>query len=197
MRCPLCDRRVDCQPTPSTRTTGTIFPLPNIPEMNMDVEEITARNIRNGTPENVARAYAIKEIADKALRDFEFIVDTEARAAADAVREKHRDVMREFKKAQREADQGVDAARIAHTQKDNRVGQRVVKKGYVRSSIWDRNQATQDIFGRFEMRTAETVFAANHRYLPNIGDIFIRLEKKDGTLGLKFDRAIRDWTIVE
>jgi hypothetical protein len=163
----------------------------------MNVEDLTAKNIKNGTPENVARAYAIKEIADKALRDFEFIVDTEAREAANAVKEKHRVAMNELKKAQREAEQGVDDARVAHTQKDNRVGQRVSMEGYAPGSLWSRNRPKVTFYGRLEMRTAETVFAANQKYLPNIGDMFVRLEKKDGTLGLRFERGIRDWTIVE
>jgi hypothetical protein len=166
-------------------------------DMSMNVEDLTAKNIKNGTPESVARAYAIQEIADKALRDFRFIVDTEARAAADAVREKHREAIRELAAAAFEAEKSVDDARVAHTQKDNRVGQRVSMEGYEPGSVWNRNRKKVTFYGRLEMRTGETVFAANQKYLPNIGDMFVRLEKKDGTLGLRFERNIRDWTIVE
>jgi hypothetical protein len=52
-------------------------------------------------------------------------------------------------------------------------------------------------FGIIEVRRLATVFPANSKYgIPPIGKAFVRLLKKDGTLGKSFD-GISGWSLVK
>lgn len=79
----------------------------------------------------------------------------------------------------------------------------MVEWGYDMRHRWDRSREKKPTGrrGRYELRTADTEFPANtgSYRLPNIGQVFIRILKKDGSPGLKFEslRAGSDWRLEE
>lgn len=161
------------------------------------LEELIAYNVASGLPESVARADAALSIAKSNEDELKYRVDTEARAAAAAVTASYYDQLSELARLRRDAEQIANDAKIADTNKDNRVGQRVSKWGYARTSIWDRNPPKVHRFGTIEVRTHNTVFPANQTWLPAIGHLFVRLEKKNGTPSLRFDNHVQGWEPVE
>lgn len=67
----------------------------------------------------------------------------------------------------------------------------------VLGSAW--SQKYERVEGVVETRRSTTVFPVNTAdyRLPSIGEGFVRLVKKDGALGTKFDRLNSDWRLID
>lgn len=139
-----------------------------------------------------------------ALRDFVAQRDDEQEQRFDAVRdeinEKYRDAIARLRSEAVRAERAYQDA-IVEAAKDK-------LKDYpagivVEWTQWRDNwQRRPDLYkptgrrGKYEIRTRETLFAANRNHgRPSIGEVFIRLIKKDGTPGTGFveSRKSGDW----
>jgi hypothetical protein len=121
------------------------------------------------------------------------------RAATDAIHEANRDRLHDANVACSAAQRALDDARVAEmAAKNPMIGKKMQKTTTRFVNRWSSKQETETTFGILEMRVAETRFPLNMRYgLPLIGSLFIRICKKDGSVGSRVDTAYRAWEEVK
>lgn len=108
------------------------------------------------------------------------------------VRGEHKDRLDALAKTKRDARLAYEAARDAAA-KHPWEGKRVRREVEVGRRF---NRKTVEEFGVVEVRRADSEFPQGQSLgLPTMGEAFVRLEKKDGTTGLRFaDLHRRDWS---
>ncbi|WP_300573458.1 hypothetical protein [Phenylobacterium sp.] len=136
---------------------------------------------------DVDKARAEYSAAKLALSQLESEVATKARAAADAVKAEYADRVRAASLARRAAHVALNAA-ITATAQHPWEGRRVFRLD-PRGAVYGRRAPTR-VEGVVEVRRTGTAFPGNAATysMPEMGDAFVRLLKKDGTPGAKFDR---------
>lgn len=142
----------------------------------------------------IAEAAAALSAAEDAVYKVQRRVNAEVQVAADAVRAKHSAELSEAANGVRAARQTLNSAKEQlpdHPWTGKRVFH-LVSRGHV----WQKLQPDR-VEGIVETRRAGTSFPANAAYysIPATGEGFVRLLKKDGTPGVKFDR-IRGWKLA-
>lgn len=150
---------------------------------------------------NVSEALATAKInyedSQSAVSVMESEIEAEIRAASTAIREKHRATLNIACDKRAAALGEVDDLKVSEATRDNRLGAKVSMKVRKDRNIWSRSEVMETIYGIVEVRTVETRFPENMGYLPAIGSLFVRLMKKNGTVGIRIDDRISEWTVVE
>ena len=150
-----------------------------------------------GVSEALATAKINYEDECSAVSDMESVIEAEIRAATAAIRDKHRAALNIARDQWSAALGELDDLKIMESNRDNRIGMKVSKKVRKDRSLWSRSEAMETIYGIMEVRSPETRFPDNMRYLPSMGSKFVRLMKKDGTVGMRIDERFTNWTVVE
>lgn len=137
--------------------------------------------------------------ADRAVRDLEYEIDAKAREAASAVRATFRDQLATLRATRAAASKALDDARVEAAISSNPMIGRKVQKTFSKPVYRGSYRSREVIgYGIFEVCTSTTVFPSNQRHwLPDIGETFIRLLKKDGTPSLKIDRQTTGWVAID
>lgn len=96
------------------------------------------------------------------------------------------------------AQKAYEGAKIAFESNHPLVGKKVVKLETIHTVQWSRHNTGEkvEVYGQVEVLTEEAraSLPANNRYgIPDVGDLVVRLYKKDGDLGAKVDRFSTKW----
>lgn len=133
--------------------------------------------------------------AADAYKAFKKQVEKEAREAADAVRASYREQLRDLSHATYVANNAL-REHIDATTTHPWEGKKVVRVTHEPVSRWSSKTREVRLYGVVEIRRTDTKFPANQRWgLPDLGDPFVRLLKKDGTPSLKLDRW--NWRVTD
>lgn len=151
------------------------------------------------TLEQAERAHST---AEQALRELNQGIAAEQRAAALVIAERHADEVAVARRALEAARRALIAAKDA-TPDHPMTGKAVYQMVETRRYSFDASRLVR-VDGIVETRRSTTAFPGNTAdyRLPRMGDGFVRLLKKDGTPGTKFERLESYsgkllWSLVE
>lgn len=147
----------------------------------------------------------LKAAADKARDEFNAIKSERDAAFREAKREVENRIVAEYAeryKAARDAKYAAENTLREHinaTASHEWEGRKVVRTSERYKSVWATRTTTVVEYGVVEVARSNTQFPANLRAwgLPKLGKPFVRLLKKDGKLGLKFESFTDDWQLAE
>lgn len=120
------------------------------------------------------------------------------RAALAVVNEQFRERIAQASMAVITAEGALRKAKIAATENDPAIGRIVTKVESRPVSKWSRKFKDVTVRGVVEQMKQGTEMPLNQRYrLPEVGQLFVRLFKANGTPGVAFERYDDSWSFVE
>jgi len=140
------------------------------------------------------------QAAEEAVRAIEREISAEIDAACAAIRAKHKATLDAACRARSQAVEAKNAAAISEGAASPLVGKKVRREvNRWRGPIWSSRRETVEEFGIVEVFTRESRMAEKlSRYgRPQLGTLIVRILKKDGTPGLKFERLTEQWKPVQ
>ena len=143
-------------------------------------------SLKEAVSEAERRHYAIKDEMRDAIRE------AEARVRA-TFADRMNESLREVSDAKCALQQHIDA-----TASHEWEGKRVVRVEQLYGNHSRIPYKTVVEYGFVEVRRSGTVFPDNAKYrMPAMGEPFVRLEKKDGMIGMRFERFNSAWKLAE
>ncbi len=146
---------------------------------------------------NLTENHDILVAAERARREIENEMESAIRQATAKIREDFRARRVDASRAVNEAQAAYDAAKIAEAVNNPLVGKKVKRAERVPVSRWSSKFRDEISYGVVEVKTKETVLPTNIRSGLSNGQCFVRLMKKDGTLGVKIASLTSAWEIAE
>lgn len=149
----------------------------------------------------VAQARLALNEAQKAARVFKSEIDMWVAEASKKIRDEHQAHLTNLNRLEWEAKVALEAAieKQATSQPHEFEGKKMVRSTYVRGRYLSRLVETP-IYGIFETVTSKSVFAANTPSWrkPDVGSHIVRLIKKDGQPGIKWEvfNERSDWVVA-
>lgn len=145
----------------------------------------------------ITEKYDVLVAAERAQHAITQEMETAIREATSRIREEYRERRNDAAQAVRAAETAYDAAKIAEASNNPMVGKKVMLIERVPVSRWSSKFRDEITYGIVEVKTRETILPANIARGPANGVCFVRLLKKDGSVGVKIANLTPSWKLAE